>query len=172
MITVGNYINQIFELLLNKGVFLAIAESCTGGMLSAIMVDQPGISDVFWGGITCYSNDSKVKLLNVSQVLLDTEGAVSEACARAMAAGIRHKSGVELGVAITGIAGPSGGSPEKPVGTIYIAINGRYFDLVKHYIFTGDRMAVRRQTVETAQKLLIEILQTYVPVANEPELRG
>ena len=160
-------VEKVFELLLNKGVFISVAESCTGGLFAAALVDQPGMSDVFWGGIVTYSNEAKVKLLGVNPATIATEGAVSEQCAREMARGCLDLSGVEIAIAITGIAGPSGGSPDKPIGTVFIAIAGRYLDYVKRFQFNGNRNQVRQQTVVAALRFLQENLETYIPVTNQ-----
>lgn len=101
---------------------LATAESCTGGLLASTLTDIPGASAVFWGGVVSYSNSAKARFLELPKDLLETKGAVSAEVAQAMAEGIQKASGATLGLATTGIAGPAGGTPEKPVGTIFLAI--------------------------------------------------
>lgn len=110
------------EMLVRRGWSLGVAESCTGGGLGAMITDYPGVSSWFHGGVVAYENAVKVALLGVSQEILDHEGAVSEPCAVAMAEGVRRAIGVDVGVSITGIAGPDGGSPDKPVGTVCIGL--------------------------------------------------
>ena len=107
--------------MVGHGLTLALAESCTAGLLAARIADQPGCSAWFLGGVVAYHNDLKQQLLGVSQDLLQQHGAVSEPVARAMAVGVRQRCGADLGLSITGIAGPDGGTPEKPVGTVWIA---------------------------------------------------
>lgn len=133
-----------------QGVRLATAESCTGGMIGATLTTLAGVSDVFEGGILAYQNRIKQRLLEVNEDLLKREGAVSEACARAMAQGAQKALQTEVAIAVTGIAGPSGGSPEKPVGLVYIAVAINTQVCVEKHTFKGDRHAVRLQTVARA----------------------
>jgi len=114
---------MVGELLISSNMSIAIAESCTGGMISSMLVGVPGISKVFDRGIISYSNKSKAQELSVSSYMLSKYGAVSENVAAQMARGIRQVAGTDLGVAITGIAGPKGGSLQKPVGLVYVAIS-------------------------------------------------
>jgi len=107
--------------LRQKGLKLAVAESCTGGLIGRMITDVAGSSDYFAGGVIAYSNDLKMKLLGVSESILNEYGAVSEECVAAMAEGVRKATGADIGLAVTGIAGPTGGTPEKPVGAIYLA---------------------------------------------------
>lgn len=109
------------RLLKEKGLKLAVAESCTGGMIGEMLTTVPGSSDYFEGGIISYSNELKIKVLGVPAEIIDKHGAVSEECARAMAEGVRVVTGAQVGLSVTGIAGPAGGTPDKPVGTIWIA---------------------------------------------------
>ena len=112
----------LVEALKDKGMKIASVESCTAGLLSKIITDAPGSSDVFDLGITTYSNEMKTKMVGVPEEILASHGAVSPETARAMAEGIRRVSGADIGISTTGIAGPGGGSPEKPVGLVYTAI--------------------------------------------------
>lgn len=138
---------------------LALAESCTGGWIAKIITDVPGSSAWFERGFVTYSNTAKVDLLAVPQALLDRRGAVSCETVDAMAAGALRHSRAEIAVAVSGIAGPDGGSPDKPVGTVWLAWAVQ--DRPGHsrcYTFSGDREAVRRQAVVAALAGILEIL--------------
>lgn len=108
--------------LRSRGLYVAVAESCTGGLLGAALTAIPGSSDYVLGGVIAYANAAKAELLGVRQDVLDTYGAVSEECARAMAHGVRDRLHAHIGVAITGVAGPGGESPDKPAGLIWLAL--------------------------------------------------
>ncbi len=146
----------IIDLLRERGETLSIAESCTGGMVAANIVSVSGASEVFLKGAVTYSNESKVSDLGVDEAIIEDFGAVSEECARAMASGVRERAGASFGVAITGIAGPDGGSDEKPVGTVFIAVSGYDGVKVKKYIFSGNRAKVRLSATRFA---LIDLLK-------------
>ena len=137
-----------------KGLMLVTAESCTGGLIAALLTEIPGSSDVFERGFVTYSNASKTQMLGVDADLIAESGAVSEPVAAAMAQGARKKSGVALAVAVTGIAGPSGGSAEKPVGTVIIAVVSENNTTVQTFHFSGDRNAVRLQSAEAALAMI------------------
>jgi nicotinamide-nucleotide amidase len=142
----------------NAGVTLATAESCTGGLLAALITTVPGSSDVFERGFVTYSNAAKAECLGVSEQILETFGAVSEETARAMAAGALAHSAASITLSVTGIAGPGGGSPEKPVGLVYFALarkSGGVIAVEKRYGDLG-REAVRFAAVATAMDLLID----------------
>jgi nicotinamide-nucleotide amidase len=145
----------VVALLVKKKKTLSLAESCTGGMLSSRITDIAGCSDVYRGGVVSYSNDLKIKYLNVSRELLGQYGAVSPETAKAMAKGIQENTGSDISLAVTGIAGPGGGSPDKPVGLVYIALAGQesYLDCQK-FIFNGDRELVRVRTVNESLDML------------------
>ncbi|MDP3654407.1 MAG: CinA family protein [Rhodoferax sp.] len=147
------------DLLLKKQWKLATAESCTGGLISAACTDLAGSSAWFERGFVTYSNDAKVELLGVEERLLRRAGAVCEGVARAMAVGALAHSRAQVAVAVTGVAGPTGGSPAKPVGTVWFgfALPGQVLTEKCH--FAGDRAAVRAATVRHAVRKLTELLE-------------
>ena len=127
-----------------RGLTLASAESCTGGMLGALVTSVPGSSAWYLGGAVTYANREKVRQLGVSQATLDTAGAVSEECVREMARGLRERSGASMAVAVSGIAGPDGGTPDKPVGTVWLAVDGPgESGETMHFVWPGARDQVR-----------------------------
>ncbi|WP_194192573.1 competence/damage-inducible protein A [Clostridium chrysemydis] len=136
--------------LIKKGLTIGSAESCTGGLIAARLIDYPGVSSVFLEGAVTYSNEAKIRTLKVREETLDTVGAVSEETAIEMAEGIAKRCGSDIGISTTGIAGPGGGTEEKPVGLVYIGIyvNGKAY--AKRHIFTGNREAVRNRACMTA----------------------
>ena len=148
---------RVAELALASGLKLSTAESCTGGWIAKCLTDIAGSSAWFDRGLVTYSNEAKQQLLGVPADLLQTEGAVSEAVADAMARGCRELCDADLAVAVTGIAGPGGGSSDKPVGTVWFAWATRSHCRTELRQFPGDREAVRRQTVATALNGLIEL---------------
>ena len=129
----------IGQLLTGRGLTLAIAESCTGGLIGDRLTNVPGCSDYFLGGIIAYSYQAKESLLGVRSETLVKFGAVSEQTAREMAGGVRRALGAHLGVAVTGIAGPGGATPEKPLGLTWVALSAPDFERAEHYIWNGDR---------------------------------
>lgn len=137
--------------LAQRGFKLVSAESCTGGMIGAVITDLPGSSAIYAGGFITYSNELKTQILGVPEPILEQYGAVSAAVAQAMAQGAMNRSGADIAVSVTGIAGPDGGTDDKPVGLVYIGygVRGKPVSVSKHN-FTGDRGAIRRQTVEAA----------------------
>lgn len=137
---------------------LALAESCTGGLIAKLLTDIPGSSAYLERGVVSYANTAKHDLLGVSDELLVHKGAVSAECALAMAQGVRKRAKTELSLAVTGIAGPGGGSAEKPCGTVYIAIDRVQGSMVREYHFVGDRQQVRMKTAYTALDWLRQIL--------------
>jgi nicotinamide-nucleotide amidase len=150
---------QLASLLLQRKRKLVTAESCSGGLVAAACTDLAGSSDWFERGFVTYSNESKTAMLGVDAPLIAAHGAVSEAVARAMAQGALHHSLAQVTVAVTGIAGPSGGSADKPVGTVWFAwgLPGGIHSEVQH--FAGDRAAVRAATVQHALTRLITLLK-------------
>ena len=150
----------IHDNLLANGKKLMLAESCTGGAVASLITKQAGCAKYFLGSIVAYSNDIKASVLNVSKESLNDNGAVSEEIAREMVLGLFKISDADYGVAITGIAGPSGGSEDKPVGTVFIAVAVRGEDpRVKRYGFSGDRMGIINHSVEKALSDLVGILK-------------
>ncbi|MGB3088100.1 MAG: competence/damage-inducible protein A [Phycisphaerae bacterium] len=155
--------DAVAALLAKRGATVAVAESCTGGLVTARLVNVPGISDHLLEGVVAYSNASKVRALGVDEGLLAEHGAVSEPVVRAMAEGIRDRAGADFAVAVTGIAGPGGGTPDKPAGTVWFALAdaGRHGDSpvesgVRTFceVFSGDRAHVRERSATYALNLL------------------
>jgi len=145
--------------LKERGMMMAAAESCTGGMIAAAMTDRAGSSEVFERGFVTYSNDSKMELLGVPATILEQHGAVSAQIAEAMAQGALEFSRAHVAVSVTGVAGPGGGTDEKPVGLVYIGWGTRDKIQTQEHHFAGDRNSVRAQTVEAALKHLQEFLK-------------
>jgi nicotinamide-nucleotide amidase len=133
-----------------RGWRLATAESCTGGLIAGRLTDVAGSSDVVEGGVVVYADAQKVRWLRVPAAILERDGAVSETTARAMAEGCRETFGVDVAVAVTGVAGPGGGSAEKPVGLVHLAVATPQATTHRRAVFPGDRAAVRTATVDAA----------------------
>ena len=153
--TRGESLEQIVAMYLNmKQKSVAVAESCTGGLLSERLTRVPGSSGYFLGGVVCYGNDLKTKLAGVPPALLEAHGAVSKAVAQALAEGIRSRSGANIGIGITGVAGPSGGTPEKPVGLVYISLADERGTQVREFRFPGDRERIRHWATQAALELI------------------
>jgi len=150
---------RLAERMRSEGKFVATAESCTGGWIAKTLTDLPGSSDWFAYGIVSYSNPAKQELLGVSPVTLVNHGAVSEAVVREMAEGALKRGEADVSVAVSGVAGPSGGTPDKPVGTVWFAwarIDGAgLLSRAERHRFEGDREAVRRKTVAVALEGLL-----------------
>ena len=152
-------IGLLADLMLENGLFMATAESCTGGMIAAACTDLAGSSAWFERGFVTYSNAAKTELLGVDAALITQHGAVSEPVARAMAFGAIRHSHAQVSVAVTGVAGPTGGSIEKPVGTVWFGFSVAGQLLSERQCFAGDRAAVRTATMRHALKRLIDLLQ-------------
>src|SRR5262245_5431832 len=145
----------VMKLLERRKETLATAESCTGGLVANTITNVPGASDVFLAGYVTYVNTSKTDILNVDPMLIEKHGAVSEPVAGAMAEGARKRAGSTYGLATTGIAGPTGGSDEKPVGTVYIALaSAESRTIVKKFFFPTDRETFKQLAAQTALDLL------------------
>jgi len=151
---------RVLDACRQAGLRVATAESCTGGLVAGLLTEVPGSSDVLDRGFITYANRAKVEMLGVREDSLLRFGAVSEIVAREMAEGALERAGVDLAVAITGIAGPGGGTPEKPVGLVHFACARRGFP-TRHErrVFAGDRRAVRLRAVDLALDLLGEMAQ-------------
>ena len=144
----------VLNLLKERGKTVAFAESCTGGLVAASFTDLPGVSEVFVGGVIAYDNRIKEELLGVPPSILETEGAVSEACAALMAEGLRERMKVDIAVSVTGIAGPSGGTEEKPVGLVFLALADEKGTVVVRLNPRGNRLRVRNVACLEAMNLI------------------
>lgn len=149
---------RVAALLLARGFTVTTTESCTGGLLAGRLVNVPGISEVFKEGYITYSNEAKEKLLHVSHETLSIHGAVSEQTALEMAQGAAKAAGCEAALATTGIAGPLGGTPDKPVGLVYIGCFVNGITVVEEHRFSGERAQIRAMAVEAALSLLERVL--------------
>ena len=153
-----NIIEKIVKELEKAQATVAVAESCTGGMVSASLVNYPGVSACFKEGYVTYSNEAKEKNLGVLHETLEQYGAVSRQTATEMAAGVRDRADADYGIATTGIAGPDGGTKDKPVGLVYVACATTSDTFVQECRFAGDRQAVRQQAVEAVTNLLLSCM--------------
>ena len=155
---IPEHVVQLADLLLKKRWYLATAESCTGGMIAAACTDLAGSSAWFERSFVTYSNAAKTELLGVAADLIAQHGAVSEAVARAMAQGALAKSRAQVAVSVTGVAGPTGGSASKPVGTVWFGFATPAGVVTETRLFAGDRAAVRQATVLHALRRLISLV--------------
>jgi PncC family amidohydrolase len=149
-------VKDLFEILKEKKATLGTAESCTGGLLAAEITSVSGSSEFFIGSIVSYANSVKQKFFNVTEEDLKIHGAVSQIVAEKMAIGVRHQLNCTFGISITGVAGPKGGSKEKPVGTVWLGVVGPNFVYSEKKLFSGDRQQIRKSSVECALHLLTE----------------
>ena len=145
--------------LAEKKLTLSVAESCTGGLIASRLTDISGSSVYFERGLVTYSNESKIQLLGVPSDIIEKHGAVSKETARRMAEGVRKLAGTDLGLSSTGIAGPTGGSPEKPVGTVYVALADTNRTICRHFAFRWDRIRNKQVSTESALMMLHQYLQ-------------
>jgi PncC family amidohydrolase len=145
-------------LFLDRGLTLATAESCTGGLVAHLITEVAGSSGYLRGGIVAYADEAKEGLLDVPGDVLAAHGAVSAQVARAMAEGAVMRFGTDVGVAVTGIAGPGGGSPAKPVGLTYVAARAHGTNEVRRFLWTGDRAANKRASAAAALRLVMEVV--------------
>jgi nicotinamide-nucleotide amidase len=160
MIIISKVIQQIAQRLRDKGSQLCTAESCTGGLIAKSFTDLAGSSDWFERGFVTYSNEAKIEMLAVPASVIQDYGAVSEAVAVAMANGALQFSRANYSIAVTGVAGPGGGSDEKPVGTVWIAVAGKDQTRASHFQFDGDREAVRNATLQSALEMTLELIDS------------
>ena len=144
----------IIKKLIEKNIKLATAESCTGGMLGKLITSVPGASSIYGYGFITYANEAKSRILGVKNETLEAYGAVSEQTALEMASGALDKSGADIAVSITGIAGPGGGTPEKPVGLVYIAIADKNNKEFRKLLLTGERETIRKKACEKVFELI------------------
>lgn len=150
---------KIGELLRQKGLRLGLAESCTGGLVSHRITNVPGSSDYFLGGIVAYANETKANLLGVNWETLEKFGAVSRETVIEMARGARRALAVDIGMAVSGIAGPGGGMPGKPVGLTWIGLSHAAFESAWSYIWDGDRRQNKERSTEQLLQLLLDFLE-------------
>lgn len=144
----------VVSLLIKRKKIVATAESCTGGLLSSLITDVPGASKVFTEAAICYSNASKIKNVNVNPGTIKKHGAVSAQVAKEMAAGILKKADVDIGIGITGIAGPTGATGSKPVGLVYIAYSTENKTICRRFNFTGSRTEVKYRAAQAALDMI------------------
>ncbi|MBI5328214.1 MAG: CinA family protein [Deltaproteobacteria bacterium] len=147
------------RILKKLGLTIGIAESCTGGLLCHRITSVPGSSDYFIGGVIAYNNDLKRHILNVPKEILQKFGAVSKKTAKAMAWGAKKRLGSNIGIAITGIAGPTGGSKAKPIGTVFIAISSETIEKDQRFLLKGSRQDIKLAASNEALKMLKEFLE-------------
>jgi len=147
--------------LKKRNISIATAESCTGGLLAHLLTNISGSSEYFNRGVVTYSNISKIELLGVSQETIQEYGAVSKETASAMAIGIKERSNVDIGISTTGVAGPTGGTKEKPIGLVYIGISTSKETKVKKFIFTKNRLQNKEQTCYESLKILLETISKW-----------
>ena len=150
--------NQLGDLLRARGLKLATAESCTGGLIANRITDVPGSSDYFLGGIVAYAYEAKVALLNVSWDTLHTYGAVSRETVLEMARGARKALGAGLAISVSGIAGPGGGLPNKPVGTTWFGLSAEDGEWARIYCFDGDRLQNKSSSADAALQMVLDYL--------------
>lgn len=151
---------KLVNLLIEKELVITTAESCTGGMLGAYLVNVPGVSDVYHQGFITYANDAKHRELGVKNKTLKKYGAVSKQTAKQMAKGAAKHAGADVAVSVTGIAGPDGGTPEKPVGTVFIGCFYHGAVKVKEFHFEGSRSEIRELTVKNALAFTYRMIST------------
>ena len=150
---------KVIQTLTKKGQTISFAESCTGGRIAAAFTAISGASDVLHGACVTYSNDIKHQWLGVTQEVLEDQGAVSEACVAQMLEGIQQMTGSDYAIAVSGIAGPTGGTEFKPVGTVYIGVKTPSDQEVFHCLFDGPREAVQEQSTQFAIEKMAEVLK-------------
>ena len=150
---------KLVQSLAEMGLTISTAESCTGGMVASAIIDVSGASEVYSEGFITYSNEAKMKYLNVPEQILENHGAVSEETVREMALGCKKATGSDVAVVTSGVAGPGGGSVEKPVGLVYIGCAYKDIVEVKAFKFEGDRTSIRKQATEEAIRMTMEMVE-------------
>lgn len=154
-------LDDLITLVRAKNLQMGFAESCTGGLASSLLTAKAGVSDIFAGSVVCYSNALKMKLLGVQSSSLEKFGAVSETVVREMVKGARAQLGVGFAAAVTGIAGPLGGTTEKPVGTVWFACVGPQFELAVKKNFSGDRQQIQEQSAHFLFEFLLNAIRQH-----------
>ena len=157
---INAYVDKISSLIKLNNFRIATAESCTGGLIAHTLTNISGSSDYFDRGVVSYSNKAKIELLKVPKDIIDKYGAVSREVAEAMAMGIRQTSNVDIGISSTGIAGPTGGTKDKPVGLVYIGLSTKEKTIAKKFQLSGSRIENKNSTCNSALKMLLEYLET------------
>jgi nicotinamide-nucleotide amidase len=155
-----NIIPRLAQTLVDRDMTICTAESCTGGLIAKLFTDLAGSSRWFERGFVTYSNEAKSEMLGVDRTLIDREGAVSEPVAVEMAKGALHNSTADYSIAVTGVAGPGGGSDAKPVGTVWIAVASNQQVIARRYQFEGDRHAIRESAARVAIDLVVALIES------------
>ncbi|MGE4275286.1 MAG: CinA family protein [Candidatus Methanomethylophilaceae archaeon] len=155
----GREAEQVISALRCRGLTLAVAESCTGGLVGKLITDSPGSSKVFLGGVVAYSDQVKVGMLDVPPGVIRNHGAVSAQTALSMADGVRKAIGADVGISCTGIAGPEGGTELKPVGLVCMAVSGLDDSMVEVLLFKGDRDRIRKSSAQHLLGMLGEFME-------------
>jgi len=152
---------ELYRLLLERNATIATAESCSGGLLAHRLTNVPGVSKVLLLGVVSYSNEAKIRVLGVDAGVIKEKGAVNPEVAIQMAEGVRKLAGSDLGIGITGVAGPTGGTKEKPLGTVYIALSLPEMEIAesRHFLFEGDRASIKFKTTDAAIQWACHILE-------------
>jgi len=153
-----NRIEKIIKNFTKENIRIAVAESCTGGYISNMFTNVSGASNVFERGIVCYNNQAKIDLLNVDPKVIEENGAVSEEIVRQLANNIRIQSNVDIGIGISGIAGPTGGTPEKPVGLVFIGFSNEKETIVEKYNFKTDRITFKKKVLEKVLQYIEKLI--------------
>lgn len=151
--------NLVGELLRQRGLRLAVAESCTGGLIGHRLTNVPGSSTYYLGSITAYAYEAKVRLLGVKWETLEKYGAVSAETVIEMARGVRQVLAADIGLAVSGIAGPGGGTPEKPVGLVWIGLSSPKTEFARRFLWKGDRLQNKALSAQQALQILVEYLE-------------
>jgi nicotinamide-nucleotide amidase len=150
---------RIGRILRERRMKIAVAESCTGGLIANRITNIQGASDYFDMGFVTYSNDSKELYLFVPEEVIAEKGAVSSEVAKEMAEGLKETTEADVALSVTGVAGPGGGTPEKPIGTVYVGLASKDGTFVRKFLFSGDRLSIKEQTSEEALKMVLDYLE-------------